>query len=212
MYPVPMPGRLLIEEFEEKTVTATGIYLTSDPDASIYQGHGVIKQVGSPDSEFNTGDEVYYNNNSGSLVKLSGKEYLVIKEDSVLVKMVKESNWYGTPQDQLKRSRRQRGLGRRPRRMEADPVVVPTFQHTLDRGAWSRVPARGIDHGLSVLDEAEVVEIYKSSLSLRKLAKKFNISHSTVSAIKHKKVWTQVTDEVDKEKTCHTSSRLDKRT
>lgn len=89
MYPVPMPGRLLIEEFEEKTMTSTGIFLTSDPDASIYQGHGVVKEVGSPDSELKKGDEIYYNNNSGSLVKLQGKEYLVITESSVLVKYVK---------------------------------------------------------------------------------------------------------------------------
>jgi co-chaperonin GroES (HSP10) len=101
MHPVPMPGYLLIEEFAEKTVTSTGIFLTSDPDASIYQGHGIVKQVGTRvhevfedhgirGSEFSIGDEIYYNNNSGSLLKLDGKEYLVIKEASVLAKMVKE--------------------------------------------------------------------------------------------------------------------------
>ena len=98
MHPVPMPGYLLVEEFAEKTVTATGIFLTSDPDASIYQGHGIVKEVGrsidnpvkGEPSEFSKGDEIYYNNNSGSLLKLDGKEYLVIKEASVLAKMVKE--------------------------------------------------------------------------------------------------------------------------
>jgi len=95
MHPVPMPGYLLIEEFEEKTITATGIFLTSDPDASIYQGHGIVKRTGyqGPNAEyaeFQIGDEIYYNNNSGSLLKLDGKEYLVIKEASVLAKMVKE--------------------------------------------------------------------------------------------------------------------------
>jgi len=91
MYPVPMHGRLLVEEFAEKTMTDSGLFLTSDPEASIYQGHGVIKEAGSDDSEFSPGDEIYYNNNSGSLVKLQGKEYLVIKEDSVLVRMVKDN-------------------------------------------------------------------------------------------------------------------------
>ena len=101
MHPVPMPGYLLIEEFAEKTVTDTGIFLTSDPDASIYQGHGIIKEIGAGKqlfdgtnyvevSEFKVGDEIYYNNNSGSLLKLDGKEYLIIKEASVLAKMVKE--------------------------------------------------------------------------------------------------------------------------
>jgi chaperonin GroES len=95
MHPVPMPGYLLIEEFEEKTVTATGIFLTSDPDASIYQGHGIVKEIGRNSenvgySEFQKGDEIYYNNNSGSLLKLEGKEYLIIKEASVLAKMIKE--------------------------------------------------------------------------------------------------------------------------
>jgi co-chaperonin GroES (HSP10) len=54
-----------------------------------------VKQVGTlytstENTEFAVGDEIYYNNNSGSLVKLDGKEYLVITESSVLVKMVKE--------------------------------------------------------------------------------------------------------------------------
>jgi DNA invertase Pin-like site-specific DNA recombinase len=65
--------------------------------------------------------------------------------------------------------------------------------------------ARGIDHGLSVLDEAEVIQIYKSRLSMRKIAKTFNISHSTVFAIKHKQVWKQVTDKVDADSTVHKS-------
>jgi DNA invertase Pin-like site-specific DNA recombinase len=60
--------------------------------------------------------------------------------------------------------------------------------------------SRGIDHGLSQLDESEVDKIYRSSLSLRKLAKQYNISHSTVFAIKHKVSWRWLTDKIDKEK------------
>jgi len=59
------------------------------------------------------------------------------------------------------------------------------------------MPARGINHGLSVLDDAEVIQIYKSRLSMRKIAKQFNISHSTVFAVKHKKMWTHITDKLD---------------
>ncbi len=58
--------------------------------------------------------------------------------------------------------------------------------------------ARGIDHGKSELDEKEVIEIYTSRLSLRKLAQKFTISHSTVFAIKHKVAWKWLTDTLDK--------------
>jgi DNA invertase Pin-like site-specific DNA recombinase len=58
---------------------------------------------------------------------------------------------------------------------------------------------RGVDHGMSQLDESEVIQIYKSRLSLRKLAQKFNISHITVSCIKHKKTWKWLTDAIDKE-------------
>lgn len=58
---------------------------------------------------------------------------------------------------------------------------------------------RGIDHGNSQLDESEVDRIYRSNLSMRKLAKLFCISHSTIFAIKHKVAWKWLTDQIDKE-------------
>jgi len=60
--------------------------------------------------------------------------------------------------------------------------------------------AHGIDHGLAQLNEDEVTRIYRSSWSTRKLARVFAVSHSTIYAIKKKRTWKWLTDEIDKEK------------
>ena len=59
---------------------------------------------------------------------------------------------------------------------------------------------RGVEHGNSELNDAEVIQIYKSTLSTRKIAAHFNISHSAVAAIKHKKTWKWLTDSLDTNK------------
>lgn len=56
---------------------------------------------------------------------------------------------------------------------------------------------QGYRHGLAVLDESEVIQIYKSKSSVRALAKRFNISPSTVHNIKTKKAWSHLTNEID---------------
>jgi len=60
------------------------------------------------------------------------------------------------------------------------------------------MPARGIDHGLAQLNEDEVDTIYISPWSTRKLARLFSVSHSTIYAIKKKRTWKWLTDEIDK--------------
>ena len=52
--------------------------------------------------------------------------------------------------------------------------------------------ARGADHGRSVLDESEALKIFNDRRSYRKVAADFNVSHSTVQAIKQKRIWKHI--------------------
>jgi transposase-like protein len=63
----------------------------------------------------------------------------------------------------------------------------------------------GLDHGRSLLTEEEVRLIYHSTTSVRKLAKKINISPTTVFNIRHKIAWKHLTDEFDSTLTCPNS-------
>lgn len=97
MYPEPVSGHLLVEEFPEETITQSGLHIVSLVEKSMtFQGHGTIIAVGPSttfddgsirDSEFRPGEEIYFRNNTGSTITLDGKTYLIIKETSVLVVM-----------------------------------------------------------------------------------------------------------------------------
>lgn len=86
-------GKLLIEEYPEQTVTSSGLYVTADPEKTLYEGHGTVIEVGEPrkfsdgtlePSELMPGDEVFYSNTTSSKATIDGVSYLVIKEEAVL--------------------------------------------------------------------------------------------------------------------------------
>lgn len=56
---------------------------------------------------------------------------------------------------------------------------------------------RGILNGRSKLNEEQVKEIYLSKLRRIEISKKYNISPTNVTDIKHKKVWKWLTDTLD---------------
>ena len=58
---------------------------------------------------------------------------------------------------------------------------------------------RGTDNFKAVLTEEDVREIYKSNEKQGKLAKRFGVSQSTISHIKHKHTWRWLTDKIDRE-------------
>lgn len=49
------------------------------------------------------------------------------------------------------------------------------------------------------LNKEDVIDIYTSSLNGAEIAKKYNISPNTVYDIRKKRIWTIITDEIDKE-------------
>lgn len=58
---------------------------------------------------------------------------------------------------------------------------------------------RGTGNFKAVLTEDDVRVIYTSNDKQGKLAKKFNVSQSTISHIKHKHTWAWLTDKIDRE-------------
>lgn len=55
----------------------------------------------------------------------------------------------------------------------------------------------GTKNKFSKLSEEDVKEIYFSNLSYRKLSKKYSVSITTISDIKHKIIWKWFTDKLD---------------
>ena len=49
------------------------------------------------------------------------------------------------------------------------------------------------------LTKENVIDIYTSTLNGKEIAKKYNISPNTVYDIRKKRIWTIITDEIDKE-------------
>lgn len=88
-----MPGHIVVEEFPQQKVTASGVHLISDPDLDTFQGHGIVKRIGPPrrlengtllPSEVTPGQEIYFSDTAGSLLKFEGKEFLLIPETAIL--------------------------------------------------------------------------------------------------------------------------------
>lgn len=56
---------------------------------------------------------------------------------------------------------------------------------------------QGVKNASSKLNEEQVKEIYLSNLSSYKLAKQYGVSKVTILLIKHKKMWSWLTDTLD---------------
>lgn len=75
------------------------------------------------------------------------------------------------------------------------------YQDMIDCGrsnkGKSNFKVAGEKNGISKLTEKQVKEIYLSKLSLKKLAKIYNVSSTNISNIKNKKQWKWLTDTLD---------------
>ena len=87
----PLGDRVVIENVEQKDVSAGGVFL---PDtAKEKPQEGIVRAVGTGRTLDNgtklpmgvkTGDRVIYSKYSGSEVKIDGKDYLIVSEKDVL--------------------------------------------------------------------------------------------------------------------------------
>ena len=87
----PLHDRILVQRLEEETKTAGGIYIPESAKEKPIQGKvisvgkGKILEDGSVRNlDVKKGDTILFGKYSGTDIKISGNEYLIMREDDVL--------------------------------------------------------------------------------------------------------------------------------
>lgn len=87
----PLSDRLVVEPVEQQEQTASGIFLPETAKEKPQEGKVVAAGPGARKEngerivmDVKVGDKVLYAKYSGTNIKLSGKEYLILKETDVL--------------------------------------------------------------------------------------------------------------------------------
>ena len=87
----PLHDRILVQRMEEETMTAGGIFIPETAKEKPIQGKviavgkGKILEDGSVrDLDVKKGDTILFGKYSGTDIKISGDEYLIMREDDVL--------------------------------------------------------------------------------------------------------------------------------
>lgn len=76
----------------------------------------------------------------------------------------------------------------------SDNVRDMIIRNRIHTGSNDKI--KGIKNGSNKLTEQEVIEIYKSPLSYRKLSKKYNVSSTNILYIKKQKQWEWLTNKI----------------
>jgi len=78
----PLADKVVAEQLEAEIKTASGIYL---PDKAQEKPKlARVVAVGEKVKQVKVGDQIIYEEYSGTNVKLEGKEYVIVKEEKVL--------------------------------------------------------------------------------------------------------------------------------
>lgn len=77
---------------------------------------------------------------------------------------------------------------------QLDNVRDMVVRNRVHKGSNDKV--KGVKNGLNKLTEQEVIEIYTSTLSYKKLSKKYNVSTTNVFFIKKQKQWKWLTNKI----------------
>ena len=87
----PLGDRMVVKPTEQEEVTSSGIYLPETAKEKPQQGSVISVGPGARDEDgeriamdVKVGDIVMYARYSGTTIKLSGTEYLILKESDVL--------------------------------------------------------------------------------------------------------------------------------
>lgn len=87
----PLGDRMVVKPTEQEEVTSSGIYLPETAKEKPQQGTVISIGPGARDEDgkriamdVKVGDVVMYARYSGTTIKLSGTEYLILKESDVL--------------------------------------------------------------------------------------------------------------------------------
>jgi len=78
----PLSDKVVAEQLEAEIKTASGIYL---PDKAQEKPKlARVVAIGEKVKQVKVGDQIIYEEYSGTNVKLDGKEYVIVKEEKVL--------------------------------------------------------------------------------------------------------------------------------
>ncbi len=94
----PLGDRLIVELLEEEEVTASGIVLPDTAKEKPQRGRVIAVGPGRRDDkgelipmEVEVGDEIIFNKYAGNEVKIGTEEYLIMRQDEVLAKVVPDA-------------------------------------------------------------------------------------------------------------------------
>lgn len=74
-------------------------------------------------------------------------------------------------------------------------TLKENITHAVKNGLMN--PRYGEDHPNSILSESDIIEIYKSNKSQRKISIEFGVSQSLICNIKKGKIWKHVTKNIN---------------
>ena len=94
---IPIGNRVLIEPIIPEKITASGIIITGQVENQERPGMGIIRAIGKPEKgeielDVEIGDTVMYAKYTGEHIEFEDKKYVVIRMDSLLVKINTEEN------------------------------------------------------------------------------------------------------------------------
>lgn len=88
----PLHDRMVVRRKEQSDMTEGGLYIPANAKEKPLEGevlavgNGRVLQDGSVKSlEVKVGDRILFNKYSGTEIKVEGEEYLIIREDDILV-------------------------------------------------------------------------------------------------------------------------------
>ena len=78
----PLADRIVAQKLEQKTKTASGLYLT--PKSQEVPTGAKVVAIGPDVKNVKKGDQIIFKEYASTEVKVDGVEYLIIKEEDVL--------------------------------------------------------------------------------------------------------------------------------
>ncbi len=80
----PLANRVLLEQEEEVTTTASGIIIPDSAKEKPLQGKVIAVGPDAEDEGINEGDIAVFAKYSGTEINLDGKEYLILESNEIL--------------------------------------------------------------------------------------------------------------------------------
>lgn len=80
----PLKDRVLVRPDEIEETTASGIILTTKNDGTEKPGTGTVVKIGPEVDMVKEDDKIIHQAYAGTMIKIDGKDYCVLKQDEIL--------------------------------------------------------------------------------------------------------------------------------